>query len=586
MPALFVFLIKVNLALLVFCAGYYLVLRRLTFYNLNRIYLVKAILFASVYPKINLSASWQRHQEIVRPVQAVIVNLDLPARAILKPLTHPDYWRWAEIVFWAGVVVLALRLCVQLFSLLKIYRNSTAARILGYEVRVMKDKGGPFSFWKNIYVNPDLHEAADLRSILLHEQVHVNDWHSLDIILAELSTVFYWFNPGVWLMKKAVRENIEFITDRKILNNGVDTKQYQYSLVNVSFAAAPQGLVNHFNISTIKKRIIMMNAKRSSKFNLTRYAVLVPAVIALLLVFGISKAALVKKSIHNLHKSVENLKLGRLMLVDAFSQNKVKINDPIVKKTKKQPNDTVTKVKTIRLSVNDSDKLKQLPHVSLSYSKADDTSKLKRVTVTGNVIEPAMYIIDGQIEKDYDISKLNPDDIASIQVGKTPNNGKAVIYIQTKNGVDVKQIKGIRVDGENAKMPRTVIINGRLAGIDTIKIGDRKLFNNKTRLDTTYFSSKKFSGSSLNFVPRKLTMGKVEGLTIAQANSGVSVNHLSDKLIIINGKIASEADLKKLSAFDIDKFVLKTDDETKELYGDKAKNGVVFIVTKKSKSSK
>src|ERR1700753_2821248 len=98
-------------------------------------------------------------------------------------------------------------------------------------------------------------------------------------------------------MKKAVRENIEFITDRKILRNGTDSKQYQYSLVNVSFAAAPQGIVNHFNISTIKKRIIMMNAKKSSSLNLTRYAFLVPAVIVLLLIFTVSRAALAKKHI-------------------------------------------------------------------------------------------------------------------------------------------------------------------------------------------------------------------------------------------------------------------------------------------------
>jgi bla regulator protein BlaR1 len=69
----------------------------------------------------------------------------------------------------------------------------------------------------------------------LHEQVHVNQWHTIDILLAELSSIFYWFNPGIWLMKKAVRENIEFITDRKILNKGIDSKTYQYSLVSVSF---------------------------------------------------------------------------------------------------------------------------------------------------------------------------------------------------------------------------------------------------------------------------------------------------------------------------------------------------------------
>ncbi|MDB5132736.1 MAG: hypothetical protein JWR02_2485, partial [Mucilaginibacter sp.] len=283
MPALFIFLLKVNIALLLFCAGYYVVLRHLTFYTLNRVYLVTAILFATIYPQINLSGFIQRHQQLTKPVQAVVINWQAPANILIKPFTQPDYWYWIEVIFWTGAALLALRLLSQLYSLFKLYSNSVPAQIHNHQVRVLAGEEGPFSFWKSIYINPDKYEPADLKAILLHEQVHVNEWHTLDILLAELSTIFYWFNPGVWLMKKAVRENIEFITDRKILNKGLDAKQYQYSLVNVSFAATPQTLVNHFNISTIKKRIIMMNAKRSSKFNLTRYVFLVPAVVVLLL---------------------------------------------------------------------------------------------------------------------------------------------------------------------------------------------------------------------------------------------------------------------------------------------------------------
>lgn len=305
MPALFVFLLKVNLALLLFCAGYYLVLRHLTFYTLNRIYLVTAILFASVYPQINLTGFAQRHQQLAKPVQSIIYHWQAPAEKLMEPLAKPDYWQWVEVIFWAGAAVFTIRLLIQLYSLSKLYRNSKAARLYDHNVRLITGDGGPFSFWQSIYVNPERHEPEELKSILLHEQVHVNEWHTLDILLAEFSIIFYWFNPGIWLMKKAIRENVEFITDRKILNKGIDSRQYQYSLVNVSFAASPNTIVNHFNISTIKKRIIMMNAKRSSGIKLTRYAFLIPAVVALLLVFSISKAELITKS----NKALTALKL-------------------------------------------------------------------------------------------------------------------------------------------------------------------------------------------------------------------------------------------------------------------------------------
>jgi beta-lactamase regulating signal transducer with metallopeptidase domain len=296
MPALFVFLLKVNIALLLFCAGYYLVLRHLTFYTLNRVYLLAAILFASIYPQINLSDFIQRHQQLAQPVQQVVINWQAPAQALVKTVDKPDYWVYIELIFWLGAVLLAIRLFVQLFSLYRLYKNSKPATIGNHQVRLMDKDAAPFSFWQSIFVNPANHEPADLKAILLHEQVHVNQWHTADILLAELSSIFYWFNPGIWLMKKAIRENIEFITDQKILKKGIDSKTYQYSLVSVSFNNTQPGIVNHFNLSTIKKRIIMMNAKRSSKINLTRYVFMVPVVVVLLLVFSISKADFVKKS--------------------------------------------------------------------------------------------------------------------------------------------------------------------------------------------------------------------------------------------------------------------------------------------------
>jgi bla regulator protein BlaR1 len=404
MPVLFVFLLKVNIALLVFCAGYYFVLRHLTFYTLNRIYLVTAILFASIYPQINLSGFFQQHQQIGRPVQAMVFSLQAPATAFIKPFEQPNYWQWAETVFWAGAILFALRLIVQLFSLYRIYRSSTAAHIYGHDVRVINSNGGPFSFWKSIYVNPALHEPADLKSILQHEQVHVNEWHTLDILVAELSAIFYWFNPGIWLMKKAIRENIEYITDNKILKNGADTKQYQYSLVNVSFAAAPQGIVNHFNISTIKKRIIMMNAKRSSKIKLTRYALLVPAVVALLLVFSISKAAYITKS-NNIGKHLlNNVKTSVMLTVKNIaalaktSSTPVK-NNPVTAKT----------IDTIRKG-------------SFFLSTSHHSDSLN-------------YVINGTKASKADFAALDPKQIYSMEVMPAKEAKKVYDGIDNKNDV-------------------------------------------------------------------------------------------------------------------------------------------------------
>ena len=92
MPALFVFLLKVNIALIVFCLGYYLVLRRLTFYTLNRAYLGVAIIFSTLYPLVNLDGFVQRHQQLTTPVQNVIMSLKAPAERIVNPIIQqPNY---------------------------------------------------------------------------------------------------------------------------------------------------------------------------------------------------------------------------------------------------------------------------------------------------------------------------------------------------------------------------------------------------------------------------------------------------------------------------------------------------------------
>src|SRR5690606_7561295 len=145
-----------------------------------------------------------------------------------------------------------------------------------------------FSFWQSIYLNPERHKATELEPILQHELVHVKGWHTLDVLLAELNTVFYWFNPGAWLLKKAIKENLEFIADQNVIWAGVDRKAYQYLLLKVVGAPEPQ-ISNQFHFPSLKRRIVMMNKKKSSLMHSARYAVLVPLIAAPILFIACSE---------------------------------------------------------------------------------------------------------------------------------------------------------------------------------------------------------------------------------------------------------------------------------------------------------
>lgn len=285
MPHFFIILFKINLILVLFAAAYHLVLRRLTFYTLNRVFLLLGILFSTIYPFINLTEFFNSFKSAPRFLPQLNQHVSQFAQQDSISFT----WQVLTSVFYAGVFLMASRLIIQFISLYGVHKNSKPGWIEHIKVRILNDEVSPFSFWQNIYINPLLHKKDDLKNIIEHERIHVEEWHTLDIIIAEISLVFYWFNPGVWLMKKAVKENIEFITDAKILKKGIDKKAYQYSLLDVGNLRPSVAIVNHFNLSDLKKRIQMMNVKRSSKVNLTRYIFVLPVLLIVTLAFTIDK---------------------------------------------------------------------------------------------------------------------------------------------------------------------------------------------------------------------------------------------------------------------------------------------------------
>jgi bla regulator protein blaR1 len=625
MPAMFVFLLKVNIALLLFCAGYYLVLRHLTFYTLNRVYLVAAIVFATVYPKINLTDFAQRHEQLARPVQTVVYNLETPVQTLVKPLVQPDYWYWLELVFWMGVGLLAGRLLVQLFSMYKMYRNSTPAVIEDHDVRLINSDSGPFSFWKSIYINPKNHDARDIKSILLHEQVHVSELHTLDILLAELSTIFYWFNPGVWLMKKAVRENIEFITDRKILNKGIDSKEYQYSLVNVILTPSNQSIVNNFNLSTIKKRIIMMNAKRSSSVNLTRYILLVPVVVALLLVFSVSKAELnivTKNSVHLL-KALKN-EVSKINFTDkkvesannGIYKNNVVLN--VVSRTNIQI-DTIRQVLLTTLDTNkkgspqlpvyidgvrsefnniDPEKIARMLIYRDEKIKTNDPEKSGYISVItkGNEDSEAVKAFNEKMHKQFG-NVITINDVTLVADNITTINNVKFNGLTATPGT-VTGLTGVRIVNSKLSKLNEVVVTGhklnalkinrdsayRISGKDSlygVKVINGRLIdltNPKSKDSSAHAITKLYLTTAL---PKKVNGTVITTNSVGWLKNGSSGQiNFADKLIIIDGKEATQKELRKLSADKIQSISNLTNYDAEKKYGDKGKNGAVLITTK------
>ncbi len=272
------YLFQANLALGSFYLAYRLVLRPLTFYGLNRLFLAFGIVFSAVYPAIDLSG-WHRQYPGSGLLQ--LIAAAQPGKPLAAVATQSiDYASLPGLIFWVGVAVMAGRLVVQLVSLYRVHRRSERARYGPYAFRRVAGETAPFSFWQTVYLNPACHAPADLPAILQHEAVHVREWHTFDRLLAEVVLIGCWFNPAAWLLKGAVAENLEFRTDHQLLRGGTDRKTYQYRLLCLSRATPVPALANHFNAITLKTRIAMMNKPRTARRHVAKYVVLLPLIVA------------------------------------------------------------------------------------------------------------------------------------------------------------------------------------------------------------------------------------------------------------------------------------------------------------------
>lgn len=466
MPHLFIILLKINLVLLLFSATYYLILRKLTFYVINRCFLVLGIVFSTAYPFIDLTEFFHQ-QEIGNAVVTYLPALNQKAATLVPTGFFINNWPILSGLFYLGVLLMTIRLAIQFISLYKIHKKSNPNTVANYKVRTLEESVSPFSFWQTIYVNPSLHNEQELDTILAHETVHVKQWHSVDIILAELSVVFYWFNPGVWLMKKAVKENLEFITDQKILRKGMDRKTYQYSLLGVGQLNTSVAIVNNFNLSDLKKRIQMMNVKRSSRLTLSRYAFALPVLLLTTLAFTISKKE-VKAHLPQLAKIIPQLAAEK----EEISKDVA----PVIKKTSVK----LKKTKTQEMILN-ADTLKSISIVKAIFIKRDSVGhkSLKEAEQLITAIKHRLTISDDKpsakkITQLFIYSKDTADvnkfaDLKSVALDLKKNEQNSALKFLPVEKDRIVMVRGIKVGDSTLNEKIEYVINGKISFANDIK---------------------------------------------------------------------------------------------------------------------
>ena len=286
----FAYLLKVNVAFVLFYAFYRLFFYKDTFFKLRRAILLAFFGLALFYPLLNIQ-DWVRQQEPIADVIYMYSAMLPEATAKADAAASVDWYGWLlgslGFIYWGIVAFLCGRFLVQLSSILWLAHTSERVVIHETPVYALRKAAGPFSFFRMVFLHPESHSDKETDEILTHECTHVSQWHSIDVILSEMMCMACWFNPFVWLLKREVRHNLEYLADNTVIQSGYDSKSYQYHLLGLAHHQSVTTLYNSFNVLHLKNRIMMMNKKRSPGIVRTKYLIFIPLVGILMLLSNI-----------------------------------------------------------------------------------------------------------------------------------------------------------------------------------------------------------------------------------------------------------------------------------------------------------
>lgn len=287
-----IYLIKINVALVLLYGFYRLTVSRDTFFGLRRLTLWLIYAVALMVPALNLEY-WVRDTPTMESMANVYADTFYPVVVVKAQASGITWMDMLLGIYWVGVAVLSLRLVWQLFSIIRLAVISRKQEVEGITVHLLRGEGSPFSFFRWVFMYPSTMEGKQLHEVMVHECTHFSGLHSLDTLFSELFSIACWFNPFAWLMKQEVRMNLEYLADESVLSDGNARKSYQYHLLGLAYRQSNEStkIANNFNLLPLKKRIKMMNKRRTSEIGKAKYLLFAPLAGVLLMVSNIESVA-------------------------------------------------------------------------------------------------------------------------------------------------------------------------------------------------------------------------------------------------------------------------------------------------------
>jgi len=522
------YLLKASAVLFIFYACYQLFLQKETFFQANRWFLLSGLIISSLIPLIVIPVYIEY---TVTNTSNFIINTKeaTPQIIIEEPFDYTQLLIW---FYFTGIIFFFGKLSSEFLSLRNVL-NSSKIRSSG-QIKLLETKRNiaPFSFFNRIVYNPKQFEDEELTHIINHEKAHCKEFHSIDTIIAQISCILFWFNPIIWLYKKALQQNLEFIADLKAQQVSFCKKSYQTVLLKASVKNHQLAITNTFYTSLIKKRIVMLHKSKSSKINHLKMIFVIPLLGLFIMSFNTKEVYIEKPSEE---KSIVDL-IQPENIEQLFNKDLTNTDLAEIKK------DLSSKGVTFKYSGIKRNKKGEITAIETEFEYNGNSGIY--TSKSDKIIEPFIF----KTSKDLFIVGTFTDDTKTILT----NNGNTKLQSTTNNSFNVKQKDTLYIQTQS---------NGLMQERDTIFINRNS--NNQT------WSSKDGIKTIINASENR--------------NTNLYANQAEEPLFVVNGEIVKQSVFENINSDDIISMTVLKEKAATKAYGKKDKNGVIIIKEKYKK---
>ena len=287
------YILDVTISWTFFYLIFFCFLRKETFFNVNRFYLIASITIGLILPFLRHIQIDFSHTDVAEVAPLVLLIQESPtyiSQSIetVQQESISNLYVILVSLYSIGFIFFLLRLCKGLLSIYTIYRSGTKVSKGDHVLIHSESNHLPFSFLNMVFISTEIPLKNEYQEVITHELEHVRSRHSLDVLYMELINVVFWFNPLIYLYKSAIKQTHEYLADAMVLHQ-TDKKMYGHILLRQSLSGIQIALAHSFFHSHLKNRIKMMYQKKSGKWAGLKYLLVLPVIALVVTAFGLKK---------------------------------------------------------------------------------------------------------------------------------------------------------------------------------------------------------------------------------------------------------------------------------------------------------